>query len=110
RSGAILTGDGGVMNGSALLESGSSLSFDLRAANDYDALEILSLTLEEGVDLQLDLAYVFGGSEIFTLIQGNYAGTFTTINGNAFDEGNSFTLNYDGTDHEFQLIYGANMI
>lgn len=106
--GATLGGQGGEIAGTVTLNNTAAMQFSLLDENEIN-LTLNSLAIGANANLKLSLGTETVIGTKFTLISGSYTGSFSVLNGSAFDP-NNFSLAYDSVNYDFSLVYGANEI
>lgn len=112
-AGGVLGGNGGAIDGSVSALDGSAFEFVLSDPAETNLALTGELTLAADVDLKLSLDQAPLANDTFVLLSGagvSPVDTFATINGAAFGPDNTFTLSFDSTSYDFQLLYGSGFI
>lgn len=94
--------------GSLSVQNTATLGFDLDGTSP--TLTLTGLTLGGSSNLSLSLLNDITPSAGYTLVSGTISGTFLTVNGAAFDVGNTFTLSNNLGTYIGTLTYNASDI
>lgn len=94
--------------GSLNVQNTATLGFDLDGTSP--TLTLTGLTLGGSSNLGLSLLNDITPSASYTLVSGTISGTFLTVNGAAFDVGNTFTLSNNLGTYIGTLTYNASDI
>lgn len=105
---ATLGGQGGTIAGSVTLGNTAAMQFSLLDENEIN-LTLNSLAIGANANLKLSLGTETAIGTKFTLISGSHTGSFSVLNGSAFDP-NNFSLTYASVTYDLQLVYGADEI